>query len=45
MAETNAKSASFDSDVQSLGAVYAKALLGAAGSEAEAVVVEVESFV
>lgn len=45
MADTNANSISFDSEAQSLGAVYAKALLGAAGSNADEVVTEVEVFV
>ncbi|HAY79742.1 MAG TPA: ATP synthase F1 subunit delta [Planctomycetaceae bacterium] len=45
MADTNATSTAFDTEDQSLGSVYAKALLGAAGSKAEEVVTEVEVFV
>lgn len=45
MADTNATSTAFDTEAQSLGVVYAKALLGAAGANADEVVAEVEVFV
>lgn len=44
MAETNEQVA-FDATRQQLGSVYAKALLGAAGDQADAVLEQLESFV
>ena len=45
MAESHATSTEFDPEAQHLGSVYAKALLDAAGTEAEPAVVELEAFV